>query len=119
MTDVATIYRALDRMREQKQPEPTLDERIAGALQALLPAIAQVVSDQLSGVEYPLPADRTDEVLRALEARSEQTPPLDLSPLLEAIDSLRQPDQPQGYTMEVVDFDYRNQPVVRIVPDVE
>lgn len=124
-TDV--IQRAARRLNGQEPmpvKKPDIREVVADVLSALIPEVERIVKEQVDLIEFESPADRTDEVLQAIGARSEETSPpqIDLSPLLEAIESIRQSDQPVSvepvsYKMEVTGFDAKNQPIVRITPD--
>lgn len=117
MTDVATIRRAVRVIKHGKPPAPpTTEELINDAVERLIPAIRQIVAEQIAGVEYPVPADRTDEVLQ--EIRSvEPSPGPDLSPLLEAIQSIQpaqsiepEPSAPTRVTMRVLSYNAQNRP---------
>lgn len=125
-TDV--IQRAARRLNGQEPmpaKKPDIREVVADVLSALIPEVERIVKEQVDLIEFESPADRTDEVLQAIGARSEETSPpqIDLSPLLEAIESIRQSDQtpqaPPSYEMRVTEFDSRNRPFkVEIKPNV-
>lgn len=120
------IQRAARRLNGQEPmptPKPDIRQVVAEVLETLIPQVERIVRQHVESIEFEQPADRTDEVLQALSGLPEPLPQVDLSPVLQALDGLRQtpaeaPASPQSYTMRVTEFDSRNRPyAVEITAD--